>query len=398
VIPEGYLKPEGDLAITENGSHDVTEFATVNVEVPIPEGYLVPEGEMTVTENGDHDVTEYAGIKVAVPIPEGYLVPEGVLTVTENGTHDVTEYASVDVDVAGMDADPWDQAFEVTGEPQEGNPLTEFLKGRNGSYLFYVGTGTTSGSTYNNMTEAPYIDTSSMTRLDWMFSYCRKLSFVPLYDTRNVTTMSGMFNECSVLTTVPALDTSNVTDMSQMLGFCGKLTSVPLFDTRNVTDMRRMFYGCTTLSSVPMFDTSKVTDMGSMFDSCTALTTVPALDMRNVVSASSMFPSSKAVTEIWVKNIKTTLQVYGCTLLTLDSLVHLIYELRQQSSSRTLTMGAANLEKLANVYVKLIDITDDMRAEDDLIDQKLPFVVCESTDEGAQLITTYVSAKNWSLK
>jgi hypothetical protein len=86
-------------------------------------------------------------------------------------------------------------------------------------------------------------------------------------------------------------------------------------------------------------------------------------------------------------------------LLTVDSLTHLIYELIKQSSSRTLTVGTANLAKLAGVYVKAIDITDEMRAEDDLIDEKKPFVVCESTDDGAMLITDYASTiKNWTIK
>ena len=38
-----------------------------------------------------------------------------------------------------------------------------------------------------------------------------------------------------------------------------------------------------------------------------------------------------------------------------------------------------------------------MRAEDDLIDEKYPFARCESTDEGATLITDYISVKNWKL-
>jgi len=102
-----------------------------------------------------------------------------------------------------------------------------------------------------------------------------------------------------------------------------------------------------------------------------------------------------------LRNIKTNLQVGSGTsyghLLTVDSLIHLIKELRDTGFSKTLTIGSANLEKLANVYVRTIDITDEMRAEDDLIDEKLPFVVCESTDEGCMLIKDYVNFKNWKL-
>ena len=115
-----------------------------------------------------------------------------------------------------------------------------------------------------------------------------------------------------------------------------------------------------------------------------------------------MFYNCSALTDVRLRNIKVSITVGSGTtyghLLTVDSLVHLIYELRDTGSSKTLTVGSANLEKLANVYVRTIDITDAMRAEDDLIDKKLPFEVCESTDEGAMLITEYVMLKNWAVK
>lgn len=147
---------------------------------------------------------------------------------------------------------------------------------------------------------------------------------------------------------------------------------------------------------------SKADDIGSMFVNCTSLTTVPLFDIRKVTSMSSMFVNCRKLTDCYLRNIKANLQVGSGTsyghLLTLDSLIHLIKELRDTGSSKTLTVGSANLEKLANVYVRTITITDEMRVEDDLIDEKLPFEVCESTDEGATLITNYVSAKHWVLK
>jgi hypothetical protein len=149
---------------------------------------------------------------------------------------------------------------------------------------------------------------------------------------------------------------------------------------------------------VPLLDTSGWTKLYHVFKGCKSLTTIPEWDLRNIYSISS-FSDCVALTDVRFRNIQRNLSLSSSPLLTVDSLVHLIYELRNQKySSNTLTIGTTNLEKLANVYVKLVDITDEMREKDDLIDEKYPFVVCDSTDEGATLITTYISSKNWALK
>ena len=79
VIPEGYIKPEGTKNITENGTTDVTEVASVNVNVPVPEGYVKPEGTKNITENGTSDVKNYENVNVQVPEPPHY---DGSVTVS----------------------------------------------------------------------------------------------------------------------------------------------------------------------------------------------------------------------------------------------------------------------------------------------------------------------------
>ena len=253
----------------------------------------------------------------------------------------------------------------------------------------------------SNLTTVPLFDTRSVTDMGGMLGWCSSLTTVPSFDTRSVTDMSNMFNGCSNLTTVPSFDTRSVGSMANMFGNCSKLTTVPSFDTRSVTNMSKMFYRCSKLTTVPLFDTSSVTNMSTMFNGCSSLTTVPSFDARSVTKMSNIFIGCSNLTECWLRNIKTDLKVGSDTtyghLLTLESLEHLIQELRNTGSSRTLTVGSANLTKLANVYVKTIDITDEMRAEDDLIDEKLPFVVCESTDEGAMLIMNYALEKKWTI-
>ena len=58
------------LEVIENGTYAPPEgvdgYSPVSVNVPIPDEYIVPTGTKTITENGTHDVTEYALVYVNV--------------------------------------------------------------------------------------------------------------------------------------------------------------------------------------------------------------------------------------------------------------------------------------------------------------------------------------------
>ena len=93
-------EPTGVTQITQNGIHDVKNFASANVQVPVP---AEPAGskviEITANGNTKHDVKQFAEADVRVNVPSEGITPSGVKTITSNGTHDVTQYAQAKVNV-----------------------------------------------------------------------------------------------------------------------------------------------------------------------------------------------------------------------------------------------------------------------------------------------------------
>ena len=259
-------------------------------------------------------------------------------------------------------------------------------------------------------------DSTVLKNISSMFSNCQKLESIDWSKFMGVRVydMATMFYGCYALKSVDlsGLIVDSAIKNSALSGLfrgCGGLTSIrlPNMQASTLSSLNSMFYDCSALTEIDLtpINTSAITSFESAFRGCTRLTTITGeLDLYSATTVNYMFSNCTNITNLTLKNIRKTLTIgsgasYG-HLLTLDSLLNAIQELWTKTGTTTLklTMGTTNTAKLANVYVKLIPITDEMREQDQYIDNKAPFVVCESTDEGAMLVTEYVTTvKGWQL-
>lgn len=232
-IPNNYIEPQGQKEITDNGTYDVTNFASANVEIEI--GKLTNE-EYTEANDDLDDILE--GNTPTIIYPPDW---------SEIGYDETPQQVINNFNYSKEIKNNWDENVVI-------------LKNRfyNDRSLIYM----------------PLVGTSKATDMQSMFYGCTSLTSIPKLDTSNVTNMRTMFRDCTSLTTIPLLNTSEVTNMNQMFYYCKSLTSIPLLDTSKVTNVGYMFQACTGLKDVPVFDFSSVVSGNSsraIFTGCTAL-------------------------------------------------------------------------------------------------------------------------------
>lgn len=263
--------------------------------------------------------------------------------------------------------------------PTGGYQITNF------TYFCYEGT---------RLDELDKVDTSKGTIFDRMFFGSADITGdeIPIIDTSNGISFRRMFGDCESLVIPPYFDTSKNKNFREMFKYCPSLTSIPEYVTSNGETFREMFNGCTKLVSIPEIDTSKSKDFQNMFKDCSALVSVPRLDLVNTETTdylTGMFDGCKKLTNMRLYNITKSITIgtdtYG-HLLDVDSIVHTIKELHNTGTHRILTMGSANLSKIANLYCKAINNST----------VKIDMELCDSSDPGAMTLAEYAALKEWT--
>ena len=371
--------------INENGSrHFDGEYNGAEITVAVET--FTPTGNIDINANGSYDVANYATANVNVQVStknysyfDGVIDTEGLRAIgwddesigmyRDNERH----YASENNDYIVSEENK-----ALNGVIADKTTISNNKDNPNFKYCPFFDTSNVTDmsnmfSDCSSLTSIPQLDTSNVTNMRSMFTRCSSLTTIPHIDTTKVTNMYRMFNGCSSLTTIPQINTSNVTDMEYMFNGCTWLTSIPQIDTTNVTNMEYIFSKCSSLPSIPQIDTSKLTSMYAMFDACSSLTTIPQINTTNVTNMEYMFNGCRSLTSIPLldstnvtsmeyifsgckslkylggfKNLSISVTSYfleQCPKITVESLMNVINNLATVSG-KSLSFGSTNLNKL----------------------------------------------------
>ena len=383
-------QPSGTIEITANGTQNVKDYesANVNVQPNLTTKSITQNGTYNASADG---VDGYSSVDVNLPIPD--------LSQTTATAGDVLEGK---------------EFYNASGEKVTGtykNMLQDKLnKTKSAKYLYsnYTGNG-------SDVLDLRNLDFSKVINMEYMFYYANNLKTINLsnLDLSAVTNMTSMFNYCysTQLADLSNVKTGALTTMSEFCKNSGPITiDLSGMDTSTVTNMSKMFWANNKIEKV----------LGS-------------LDMLNCTDVTSMFYLCEKLKTITIKNLKVSLGISNGSNFGLkwsaDSLCNLFYECWDNTNNilggdRALGIGNSGIPSaVASIYVKAVDINDtslyinkdkpynqvqntDENAIsivdyatniDTYLANKKPFVICQSTDEGAMLIADYVrNEKNWT--
>lgn len=203
-------------------------------------GGVIPEGTISITENGTHDVTNYASAEVVVPVG---VFPTGTLEITENGVHDVYDKMAVNVNVA------------VSGGAAE----TITASGN----LPYAFAGDVWGEVFKqfpNLVEINRLQDANC--MFWKNSTIKRIPFVLNTASDATVNFTQAFYGCNALEEPPVISAgTRISAVRAMFSDCYKLKAFPEgygtgwnwdeFKSNNYADCSGIFYNCYSLRKAP---------------------------------------------------------------------------------------------------------------------------------------------------
>ncbi len=153
----------------------------------------------------------------------------------------------------------------------------------------------------SSLAEIAHIDTSALTKADFMFNRCPNLKTIPPLDFSNCTSAVCVFEQ-SGIEVVPALDFSKCTTTGWgMFGGCRKLRKVGRLDFSKCARLENLFMECSSLEAVVPFVEPKVAWNGKcLFMDCAKLPAVPEVDLSLCTQLQHAFQGLVLVTNIGV--------------------------------------------------------------------------------------------------
>ncbi len=284
------------------------------------------------------------------------------------------------------------------------------------------------------------LDTSNGTDLSSMFSQCTQLKEIDV-DTSKATKVSSLFSGFSG-DYIPYINTSNCTEFTSLFYSIKNISKYPAIDTRKATSLAGLISSNESIKILPPLYTSNCNNL-SFFTNVYSLEKVYPMDCSNVTSnIQGAFYSLKSPLILYNFGAASTSslsltgqnQIY---LYTPQDVVDTLNALATNPGGKTRTFGIGSTlyNKLNNIYVKPTNeyevyrmATGDLTRQagktyyiynsdtdsfseytDELVggncyceDITCPwtkYVICNSSDEGAILLTSWASTvKGWTIR